>query len=70
MKFTPDANCPMVHQALEGNTEAIEAYNEEFKSSLKVVVYTKSEKRVVSPYIQYVNSNKEEVKIKWKGKNY
>lgn len=70
MKFTSDADCPMVRNALEGNTEAIEEYNQDFYDSLVVVVYTKSEKKVVSPYIQYIDSDEEVVKIKWRKKEY
>lgn len=70
VNFTPDANCPMVHQALEGNTEAIEEYNRDFYDSLVVVVYTKSNKKVVSPYIEYIESDEEVVKIKWRKKEY
>lgn len=70
MKFTPNADCKMVHQALEGNTEALEAYNKEFYESLVVVVYTKSKEKVVSKFVEYVDSDKEEVKIKWRKGEY
>lgn len=70
MKFSPDANCPMVRNALEGNTESLVAYNREFYESLVVVVYTKSEKKVVSPFVEYVDSDEEVVKINWRKKEY
>ena len=60
----------MVRQAIEGNTEALVAYNREFRTELLVVVYTKNEKKVVSPYIKYIESDKEEVRIRWKGGLY
>ena len=68
--FTPDANCPMVRNALEGNTESLVAYNRDFYESLVVVVYTKSEKKVVSPFVEYADSDEEVVKIKWRKKEY
>ena len=82
MKFTPNADCKMVREAIQGNTTKIHAYNQEFimdnyervkkfKIALKVVIYTQErEKYKSNQFVEIVESPLEEVRINWKGKEY